>query len=192
MRQPARPTLQQFQSGRDNGMGRSCQPQPARQHNAQHCARLGIIGQWQPGRTVDQIIKVGQPAQALSRQGPRQGTISIAANAQQGAACSLIERFTPAQNCIMKAQGSFAGGKARNIHRLPLGEIAMKGQPLHSDGMSKHTPRATKRPKAFKKPEHWSNDPAPKAATAAAGRDPAGLSPTRYGDWVKDGIAVDF
>ena len=23
-------------------------------------------------------------------------------------------------------------------------------------------------------------------------KDPDGLSPTRYGDWVKDGIAIDF
>jgi len=23
-------------------------------------------------------------------------------------------------------------------------------------------------------------------------KDPDGLSPTRYGDWVKDGLAIDF
>jgi hypothetical protein len=54
------------------------------------------------------------------------------------------------------------------------------------------TERATKRPQPFTKPAHWSNDPAPKPAPAAENEDPAGLSPTRYGDWVKDGIAVDF
>jgi hypothetical protein len=51
------------------------------------------------------------------------------------------------------------------------------------------TQRATKRPAAFIKPAHWSNDPAPTPATPEG--DEA-LSPTRYGDWVKDGIAIDF
>ena len=32
--------------------------------------------------------------------------------------------------------------------------------------------------------------PAPQAAEPK--EDPAGLSPTRYGDWEKKGIAVDF
>jgi hypothetical protein len=54
------------------------------------------------------------------------------------------------------------------------------------------TERATKRPKPFQKPEHWSNDPAPVPAEVRDGEDPAGLSPTRYGDWVHKGIAVDF
>ncbi len=54
------------------------------------------------------------------------------------------------------------------------------------------TQRATKRPKPFAKPAHWRNDPAPKPEAAKDGEDPAGLSPTRYGDWVSKGIAVDF
>lgn len=54
------------------------------------------------------------------------------------------------------------------------------------------TQRATKRPRPFAKPAHWSNDPAPVPAPAAQAEDPDGLSPTRYGDWVKKGIAVDF
>ena len=52
--------------------------------------------------------------------------------------------------------------------------------------------RATKRPDGFKKPAHWSDDPAPAPAPAKDNEDPAGLSPTRYGDWVHKGIAVDF
>lgn len=52
--------------------------------------------------------------------------------------------------------------------------------------------RATKRPKPFAKPSHWSDTPAPTPAAPAAAADPDGLSPTRYGDWVKNGIAVDF
>lgn len=43
--------------------------------------------------------------------------------------------------------------------------------------------------KAFKKPAHWTNDPVP--APKPVENDEA-LSPTRYGDWEKDGIAVDF
>ncbi len=54
------------------------------------------------------------------------------------------------------------------------------------------TQRATKRPKPFAKPAHWTNDPAPQPAKATDEADPDGLSPTRYGDWVKKGIAVDF
>ena len=54
------------------------------------------------------------------------------------------------------------------------------------------TKRATKRPDGFTKPAHWTNDPAPQPAPAKADAEPDGLSPTRYGDWVRDGIAVDF
>lgn len=54
------------------------------------------------------------------------------------------------------------------------------------------TKRLTKRPVPFTKPAHWSNDPAPQPKAALVSDDPAGLSPTRYGDWVKNGIAVDF
>ncbi|TMM47132.1 DUF1674 domain-containing protein [Qipengyuania marisflavi] len=51
------------------------------------------------------------------------------------------------------------------------------------------TKRATQRPEPFAKPAHWSNDPPPQPKP---GEDEEELSPTRYGDWVKDGIAVDF
>lgn len=43
--------------------------------------------------------------------------------------------------------------------------------------------------KTFEKPAHWTNDPPPDPAPP---KDEEGLSPTRYGDWVKNGIAVDF
>ncbi|WP_232496222.1 DUF1674 domain-containing protein [Novosphingobium kaempferiae] len=58
------------------------------------------------------------------------------------------------------------------------------------------TQRATQRPAAFTKPAHWTNDPAPQPAPnpvqAKDEKDPDGLSPTRYGDWVSKGIAIDF
>ncbi len=54
------------------------------------------------------------------------------------------------------------------------------------------TKRATKRPAEFKKPAHWSDAPPPDPQKAKDEADPDGLSPTRYGDWVKKGIAIDF
>jgi hypothetical protein len=51
------------------------------------------------------------------------------------------------------------------------------------------TKRATRRPKGFRKPAQW-NDAAPPEPHAPD--DAEELSPTRYGDWVRKGIAVDF
>jgi len=50
--------------------------------------------------------------------------------------------------------------------------------------------RATRRPAEFKKPEHWSTAPPPEPRACEPSSDP--LDPTRYGDWVHKGIAVDF
>jgi hypothetical protein len=56
--------------------------------------------------------------------------------------------------------------------------------------MTKHKSEAAKR---FIKPAHWTNDPAPApAATDPLAGEPGALSPTRYGDWEKNGIAWDF
>lgn len=52
------------------------------------------------------------------------------------------------------------------------------------------TKRATKRPKDFKRPAHWDINPPP--APGQVGSADEELSPTRYGDWVRNGIAVDF
>ena len=49
--------------------------------------------------------------------------------------------------------------------------------------------RATTRPDSFTKPAHWSSAPPPKPAPT---KDEEELSPTRYGDWVLKGVAVDF
>ncbi len=49
--------------------------------------------------------------------------------------------------------------------------------------------RATKRPEGFTKPAHWTTDPPP---APASGKVDEELSPTRYGDWVHKGIAIDF
>ena len=58
--------------------------------------------------------------------------------------------------------------------------------------MKSMTQRATKRPETFRKPAHWSDTPPPRPEPATAQPDPDGLSPTRYGDWVLKGIAIDF
>jgi hypothetical protein len=60
------------------------------------------------------------------------------------------------------------------------------------DHVGHMTERATKRPEGFVKPANWTNEPAPQPAPPKAEPDPAGLSPTRYGDWEKNGIAIDF
>ncbi len=73
---------------------------------------------------------------------------------------------------------------------MPLEAIALKGQRAHNG--TQMTKRATKRPREFAKPTHWSNEPAPQPEPLKQGEDPDGLSPTRYGDWVRKGIAVDF
>ncbi len=43
--------------------------------------------------------------------------------------------------------------------------------------------------KNFTKPAHWTNDPVPAPKVVKSDEK---LSPTRYGDWEKAGIAIDF
>lgn len=63
------------------------------------------------------------------------------------------------------------------------------------------TRRATKKPGSFTKPAHWNSEPAPEPRAVVPpsedgqthdGDEEGRLSPTRYGDWCKDGIAIDF
>lgn len=54
-----------------------------------------------------------------------------------------------------------------------------------------------KRPKHVKAPAHLSpSPPVPKPQPMVSSKPPAGeetkLDPTRYGDWEKKGIAIDF
>lgn len=53
--------------------------------------------------------------------------------------------------------------------------------------------RATVRLEGFRKPAHWTDapppQPGPSSGSSAGSED---LSPTRYGDWVRKGIAIDF
>lgn len=47
----------------------------------------------------------------------------------------------------------------------------------------------SKRAAGFVKPDYWTNEPIPAPVEPKIDEQ---LSPTRYGDWVRDGIAVDF
>ena len=72
---------------------------------------------------------------------------------------------------------------------MPLSAIALRGQYAHLDRMDRQTPRATRRPEKFVKPAYWNTEPPPAPQPPQMHEV---LSPTRYGDWVKDGIAIDF
>ncbi|KPF85225.1 hypothetical protein IP83_08890 [Novosphingobium sp. AAP93] len=63
---------------------------------------------------------------------------------------------------------------------------------MQGSDMDKETPRATKRPGSFTRPDHWSTAPAPEPREAEKRDDPDGLDPTRFGDWERNGIAIDF
>ena len=58
--------------------------------------------------------------------------------------------------------------------------------------MKKLINRATTRPAGFTRPAHWSTEPATTPRPAEHRDDPDGLDPTRFGDWEKNGIAIDF
>jgi len=58
--------------------------------------------------------------------------------------------------------------------------------------MSTNRPRATRRPASFTKPAHWTNEPAPQPGPGARHEDGERPDPTRFGDWEKNGIAIDF
>jgi hypothetical protein len=60
--------------------------------------------------------------------------------------------------------------------------------------MTKPLPRATARPPHVQAPAHWSNPPVPEpAAVVHAGLVEDGRpDPVRYGDWERNGIAIDF
>lgn len=66
------------------------------------------------------------------------------------------------------------------------------GQSPILQGMTDPIKRATQRPAEFQKPAHWNNDPAPKPGPGSRHEDEERPDPTRFGDWEKNGIAIDF
>jgi hypothetical protein len=68
--------------------------------------------------------------------------------------------------------------------------LETKCEHAHLACMTKEKSEAAKN---FLKPAHWTNDPVPAPKLTDPLKDePRELSPTRYGDWEKDGIAWDF
>lgn len=57
---------------------------------------------------------------------------------------------------------------------------------------AKSRTRATKRPDMVHAPTHWVNSPPPQPARVDLENDPLGTDPVRYGDWERNGIAIDF
>lgn len=56
-------------------------------------------------------------------------------------------------------------------------------------------PRARQRPDGVTAPAHWTTPAVPTPADVArlpAGEQPEGRDPVRYGDWEKNGLAIDF
>ena len=75
-------------------------------------------------------------------------------------------------------------------HARLLLALETKRQSAHLVCMTiKKSAKKSRAARDFEKPAHWSNDPPPKPK---AGKIDEKLSPTRYGDWEKDGIAIDF
>jgi hypothetical protein len=59
--------------------------------------------------------------------------------------------------------------------------------------LPKDIERMTKRPAHIAAPAHWSDDPAPDVKPGgSSSSEQTEKSPTRYGDWVYKGIAIDF
>lgn len=77
---------------------------------------------------------------------------------------------------------------------MPHLAIAMARIDRHLKRMTEPntTKRATQRPARFTPPTHWTNPPVPEPRAATPCDDPDGLDPTRFGDWEKNGIAIDF
>lgn len=80
-------------------------------------------------------------------------------------------RLAPAQPGIEQGQGA--------------GRLAAPLSPYRNE----HEQARNQAARDFEKPAHWSNDPPPKPGKPEVDKE---LSPTRYGDWAKDGIAIDF
>jgi hypothetical protein len=202
MRQPARPALQQFQPGGHHRMRRRFQPQPARQHQPQHGARLGILGQRLARGRIDQPIQIHHPAQRLARQRAGQRLVGRG-QALRGGMGGIVQRFAPAQHGIHQAQGGTAGGRPGMVGFADAGSSPpprpyCNPAPAGASGRHDRQPRHPQPPARHAAPGRLREARAldqrarPNPAEAAPQEDPEGLSPTRYGDFTRKGIAWDF
>lgn len=68
-----------------------------------------------------------------------------------------------------------------------------KAELQDTDGPTSGTKEKNEVAKNFKKPSSWSDEPVPEPEAVDPNKDePREKSPTRYGDWEKNGIAWDF
>ena len=112
-------------------MGGGIEPQRLRQHQPQHHARLGILGQDLLGRAVYQGVEIGQPAQGLARNRLGERTVGRLADVRQGRALGLLQRLAPPEHGIEQAERSAAHGKSgRKGHRPALEHRAKKWEPV--------------------------------------------------------------
>ena len=123
MDQLARPALDQRQGGRDQRMVGGVEADLLRQREAQHHPRLGVVGQRQPRRAVDQRIDVGQAAQRLADDRARQRGIGggQVARVLRG----IVHRLATPQDRIEHLERRVARGHAFGLsfvgilHRAP-------------------------------------------------------------------------
>ena len=77
----------------------------------------------------------------------------------------------------------------RNIASKARREADLK----ETDGKTAGTKEKNEAAKNFEKPASWSDEPVPEPEAVDPKKgEPREKSPTRYGDWEKDGIAWDF
>ena len=89
---------------------------------------------------------------------------------------------------------SGGAGKSGDAERRNIGSKARQEVPLKdTGGETSGTREKNEVAKNFEKPAGWTNDPVPEPKAVDPEKDePREKSPTRYGDWEKDGIAWDF
>ena len=188
-------------------MGRRPQSKPLRQHQPQDLTRLGIFGQGLARGAVDQRVEIDKPAQGFARDRAGERLVLELADVGGRRAEGDVQRLAPPQDGIEQAKrgaarvdsGGLGHGRSPLEHRAkkwepvfrigdaaPGASLETSRQPAHFLNMEK---RATKRPETFEKPANWTSEPPPKPQKPEMDEE---LSPTRYGDWVKDGIAIDF
>lgn len=83
-------------------------------------------------------------------------------------------------------------GASSALGNCATGPLARVDVGVHLARMTEPTRRATQRPAPFTAPAHWTNPPVPEPRAATPVEDPDGLDPTRFGDWERNGIAIDF
>ena len=134
MDQLARAAVDQRQGGGDGGMGGRAEREDLDEGDAQHHARLGIMGQRLAGGGVDQRVEIREVTERFGGGGVDQGAVGRG-QALGGAVQREFQRIAPAQYGIEQAQGRAAGGEAGGVfgagwarHGRRLGQNGMEGK----------------------------------------------------------------